>query len=129
MPEFLSNLRARVESSGGQLVTDYGARREARSAITGKCWILDCRRKMKEVPIFCLFDYVLQYKKIRFVNVFRCFQPSKDFLNSQLFNGLEREEVKLTALAVVPSLQQFLAQLPSGDGLHPATCIWKNGKL
>ena len=53
---------------------------------------------------------------------------SKDFLNHQLFNGLNRTEVKLAA-AVVPNLREFLANPPGEtDGAHPLL-LWKNGKL
>lgn len=77
-PEIFKTLKARVESSGGQIVTDYSAR--------------------------------------------------KDFLNHQLFNGLNRTEVKLAA-AVVPNLREFLANPLPGetDGAHPLL-LWKNGK-
>ena len=53
---------------------------------------------------------------------------AKDFLNHQLFNGLNRTELKLSAAVV--RLRDFLANLPhETDGAHPALLVWKNGKL
>lgn len=81
-PGIFKTLRARVESTGGQIITGYSARR--------------------------------------------------DFMNHQLFNGLNQSgtELKL-AVAVVPSLREFLANPMPGietDGANPALFVWKNGK-
>eukprot|EP00435_Cladocopium_sp_Y103_P049475 s977_g14.t3 len=57
---------------------------------------------------------------------------ARDFMNHQLFNGLNQSgtELKL-AVAVVPSLREFLANPMPGietDGANPALFVWKNGK-